>query len=214
MALKIAVVSQKGGVGKSTFSRALGAAYAGAEWTTLIADMDIHQTTSRVWHQRRLKADIKPVIDVQTFGSPAQALKLVDSYDVVIFDGGPQATRTTAEIAKAADLVVLPTGLAIDDLEPTTVLANTLADKDGVDPKRIVFALSRTTGSPAEQQAAREYLGYTRFECLAGTIPEKPALRQAQDSGLSIIEARFKGPRDAADEVIQAAILKLESITE
>ncbi|MFC6478449.1 hypothetical protein ACFQDN_20945 [Pseudomonas asuensis] len=94
------------------------------------------------------------------------------------------------------------------------MLANTLADKDGVDPKRIVFALSRTTGSPAEQQAAREYLGYTRFECLAGTIPEKPALRQAQDSGLSIIEARFKGPRDAADEVIQAAILKLESITE
>lgn len=210
--LRVAIQSQKGGVGKSTICRALASAYAKADWRVLIADMDIHQTTSRNWHQRRLQENIEPVIDVQTFGTTAQAMRLVDSYDAVFFDGGPQATRATADIAKASDLIILPSGLARDDLEPTVMLANSLADKEGIDPARIVFALCRTSGSPAEQQQVRDYFAYTRFETLAGSIPEKPSLRLAQDEGRSVIEARYRQPREQADELIQAAINKIESL--
>lgn len=209
---RVAVQSQKGGVGKSTICRALASAYAKADWRVLIADMDIHQTTSSNWYQRRLQGGIEPVIDVQTFGTANQAMRLVDAYDAVFFDGGPQATRTTADIAKVSDLIILPTGLALDDLEPTAVLANTLADKEGIDPARIVFALVKTSGSPAEQQQVRDYFAYTRFETLAGSIPEKPSLRQAHDEGRSVIEARYRQPREQADELIQAAINKLESL--
>ena len=49
----ISVVGQKGGPGKSTIARAIGTCYAAAEWQVKIADLDINQSTSFGWLQRR-----------------------------------------------------------------------------------------------------------------------------------------------------------------
>ncbi|MBA3922086.1 MAG: ParA family protein, partial [Nostocaceae cyanobacterium] len=53
MTLQIGVVSQKGGVGKSTIARLLAREYAAAGWDVKIADLDIAQATSTNWKQRR-----------------------------------------------------------------------------------------------------------------------------------------------------------------
>ena len=129
MGYKIGVVSQKGGVGKSTLARATASTYAAAGWNVKIADLDINQSTSFSWLQRRLKSGITPVVNVECFGTLAQALRVADAYDLMIFDGAPHATKATVEIAKVSDLVVLPTGLSLDDMEPCLLYTSDAADE-------------------------------------------------------------------------------------
>lgn len=213
MASIIAVVSQKGGPGKSTIARALATAFAAAGWQTEIADMDIDQGTATSWQQRRLRAGVEPTITVRQFGNPGQALSKAGACDMLIFDGAPMANKATAAMALAADLVVIPSGLALDDLEPTVALANALVDRDGVPVNRIVFALNQTGTSTLEVEEARTYLSKTRFDVLDGAIPKKPAFSRAHDAGLSLIETPFKGPRQQAAQVISAAVARFEQLT-
>lgn len=212
MGYKIAAVSQKGGVSKSTLSRALATTYAGAGWNVKIADLDINQSSSFTWLQRRLSRGITPEVAVETFGTVASALKVADAYDLMIFDGAPHATKATAEIARQADLVILPTSLSLDDLEPTVLLANSLTSKEGVPVERIAIALSKVGDSKSELSEARDYLSGTPYFVLDGQVPEKTSFRRAQDIGLSIVETHHKGPKAQADELIQNIINRFESI--
>src|ERR1022692_3385638 len=65
----ISIVSQKGGVSKSTLARLVAREYANAGWSVKIADLDIAQSTSFAWQGRRLQAGIEPIIPVERFGT-------------------------------------------------------------------------------------------------------------------------------------------------
>ncbi len=212
MGLIISVIGQKGGPGKSTIARAIGTCYAAADWDVKIADLDVNQSTSFTWLQRRLSNEITPTVAVEAFGNAGHALKQADNYDLFIVDGAPTASRATTEVSQVADLVVIPTGLALDDLEPSVVLANNLK-KEGIDARRICFVFNRASGSAVEYQEAQDYLGETPYHLIDGRIEDKPCYRQAMNEGRSIIEARFKQPRQKADKVIQNIINRLEELT-
>jgi chromosome partitioning protein len=212
MGYVIGVVSQKGGVGKSTIARAIATTYAKVDWSVKVADLDINQSSSFTWLQRRLTNEVSPVVAVETFGTVVQALKFANNYDLMVLDGAPTASKSTAEIAVNADLVVLPTSLSLDDLEPTVILANNLTGKHGVPVERIAIALSKVGDSRAELEDARQYLAGTPYHVLDSQIPEKTAFRRAQDAGLSVVESPYPGPRAQADALIQAIIDRLETV--
>lgn len=209
----IGCLSQKGGVLKSTISGATGVAFTINGWKTKLIDLDIKQATLSKWCLRRMSAGFTPDVPCQMFNSVASALRQAGEADLYVFDGAPHATVETVEIAKICNMLILPTGLSIDDLEPTVTLANTLADKHGIPIERMVFALTKAGSSTVEIAAARDYLNKTRFHTLDGAIQLKPAFSRALDAGLSIIETPFKGPRAQAMEVINAAIAKFSSLT-
>lgn len=202
----IGCISQKGGPGKSTIARALGTAFATAGWSVKIVDLDTKQATATEWQQRRLQAGLSPEVPVQMYGNVASAISRAGDADLLIFDGAPHASEETVRIAKACQLLVLPTGLSLDDLNPAVTLANTLADQHAIPIERMVFALCKTSGSAAELAAAREYLGKTRFVILDGSIRQLPAYSIAMDQGRSIIETPYRAPKERATEVIKAAI--------
>lgn len=208
----IGCISQKGGATKSTMARTLGVAFTLNGWKTKLIDLDTKQATITDWHQRRLDAGITPDVPCQMFGNVASAAKLGGEADLYIFDGTPHATTETVEIAKLCDMLILPTGLSIDDLKPTVTLANTLADKHGVPVEKMVFTLAKAGSSAAEIDDARAYLSKTRFHTLDGAIQIKPAFSRALDAGLSLIETPFKGPRDQATKVVNAAIEKFNEL--
>ncbi|MGQ7245494.1 ParA family protein [Salinicola sp. CPA57] len=209
----IGVVSQKGGPGKSTIARAIATSFAAHDWNVKIADMDTKQSSTVGWLKRRLDNGIKPDVAVESFGSVSRALKVADQYDLLVFDAAPHASEATVEIAQAADLVVIPTSLALDDLEPAVILAATLVQKHGIPLEKIAIALSKCGDSQAELRDVRAYLGETPYLILDGQIPEKTSLRQAQDIGQSITESQHAGPRAKADQVIQAIIDRFEKLT-
>lgn len=214
MGYVVGVVSQKGGVGKSTLARAIATTYAAADWNVKIADLDINQASSFSWLQRRLSREAQPTVAVETFGTVGQALKIADAYDLMVLDGAPHATQATVEIGKRADLVVLPTGLSLDDLEPTVLLANDLTANHGVPVERIAIGLVKTGDSSRELEEARAYLAATPYHVLDSQIPEKTAFRRAQDGGLSVVECPYRGPRQQADVLLQSLIDRFEEITQ
>lgn len=211
--LAIGCISQKGGAWKSTLARALATTYTAAGWDTKIIDLDTKQATATNWQQRRLLSGIEPAIPVQLYGTVATAIHRAGDADLYIFDGPANATQETVNIAKASNLLILPTGLTYDDLDPQVSLANTLADEHGVPVDRIVFALCKATKRDAATEAAREYLGKTRFATLAGSIQHQDCYADAMNKGRSVTETPFRGPRTKAMQVIQSAVDHFERLT-
>lgn len=213
MALKIGVISQKGGVGKSALARAIACEYAGNGWEVKIADMDAGQGTSHSWHRRRLANGIQPEISVEQFSRVDRALRVEDRFDLIVFDGSPRATATTKEIAEAADLTVLPTGVALDDLEPTILLAHDLKDT-GIGADRIAIALCRVGDSSAELEEAQRYISKSGYHLLSGSIPERTGYRRASDVGRSATETAYPTLNERAAKLVQSIVDRMHSMQE
>jgi chromosome partitioning protein len=204
----VGFVSQKGGVGKSTLARGLGREAAANGLSVKIADLDVQQGTSVNWYRRRLEAGVEPVFSVESFKTANQALKLADQFDYLIIDGPARASAATLEIAKAAALIVQPTGSSVDDLEPAVLTFHELV-RDGVPRERLAFALVRV-GTDAEEAEARSYIIKAGYHVLAGSVHERPAYRQASNAGLSITETRYTQLNNRADLLIQAIVDRID----
>jgi chromosome partitioning protein len=205
MALLVGLVSQKGGVGKSTLARLVAREYAAAGWNVKIADLDTAQGTSFSWQARRLQRAIEPAVAVERFGSVEAALRIAEHYDLMMLDGAPHSTTATLKIAQASAMVILPTGLALDDLEPAVLLGHELVGK-GIVKNKIAFALCRVGESESEIAEAREYIGQAGFVVVPGSIPEKTAYRRASDEGRALTETRFASLNARSDELAQSII--------
>jgi chromosome partitioning protein len=204
----IAFVSQKGGVGKSTLSRAFAREAAAGGLTVKIADLDTQQGTSADWNRIRLNARIEPALAVEAFATTAQALRVADRYDLLIIDGPARTSSGTLEIAKIADLVVQPTGASIDDLRPAVREFHALVQA-GIPAVKLVFALNRI-GTLVEESEARAYLAQAGYAVLDGCLLERPAYRKAQNVGHSITETSYHNLNVKADALIQAIIDRIE----
>ncbi len=206
MAIKVAVVSQKGGVGKSTIARLIGREFAHNGWLVKIADMDVQQGTSYHWYKRRAANQVVPEIRTETFTSVNIALTEADNFDLFIFDGAPHATAATRDMALASDLVILPTGLAVDDLHPQIGLAHELTHQHGLEPDKLAFVLWRVGDSEIEIRHAREYIETAGYSALAGDVPERTAYRRASDAGRTATETQYKTLNHRADITAQSII--------
>jgi chromosome partitioning protein len=211
MAMIVGIVSQKGGVGKSTVARLIARELAAQDWQVKIADLDISQATSFHWRSRRLQRNLEPDISVEQYGRVDQALKVAEQYDLLILDGAPHATQATLQVAKASHLVILPTGLAIDDLQPGVQLAHELVTH--VTRQQLVFALCRVGISQVEIAEARQYLREAGYTVLTGELPEKAAYRRASDEGRAATETHFASLNRRAEVLAQGVVNMLASLT-
>ena len=202
MAILIGCVSQKGGVGKSTIARLIGREFAAADYQVLIADTDNKQTTSTDWVAARNDAGHKPIVDAM----PSIDLSRVpaSNYDLIIYDGQPASSKMTLEIARLSSLMVIPTGCALDDLKPSVLLAHELVTA-GIPRERFAFVLNRV-GTDLETAEAVEYLRLAGYRVIAGSLPEQPGYRMAQNNGLALTETRFESLNVRAAEVAQGII--------
>jgi chromosome partitioning protein len=201
MALVIGVISQKGGVGKSTLSRAIATEYARNAWTVKIADFDLSQGTVTAWNSERMANGIDPTVSVEQFSSVRSLEKQFDNYDLIVIDGAPASNRQTLEIAEFSNILVLPTKTTLDDLRPQIKLAHELR-KNGISLKKIGFVLSMVGRSTGEIDGAVEYIEEAGYKCF-GIILQKDSIGQAHDSGRAANETPFKSVNDTVDKVIQ-----------
>jgi len=136
----IALISQKGGSGKTTLAVNLAVQAHRAGLKTTIVDIDSQQTATK-WHDRRSGAP-PPVISAQAERLPV-TMKSLSGLDLVVIDTAGKADREALIAARAADLILIPTRPAIEDIEaiPRTLDIVKIATK----PVYAVFnaALSR-----------------------------------------------------------------------
>jgi len=204
----IACISQKGGVGKSTLSRAIACEAWKSGLSVKLADLDTQQGTCADWHRQRLDNGYKSIGSVEVFSSVSDAIASAQNFDLLVLDGTPRASKGTLETALHADLVILPTCASRDDLVPAVKLAYALENKK-VPKRKIVFALVRVS-TKAEIEDARDYISQSGFFVLDGYLLEKPAYRLAQNSGLSVTETKYKTLNDKANRLLESIIEHLQ----
>lgn len=203
----IAFVSQKGGVGKSALARSLAVEAVRAGISVKIADLDTQQKTSVDWNCRRLAAGIEPVVEVQAFATAAQAIRAAQSFDLLIIDGPARTSQATAEIAKASDLVVQPTGGTLDDMLPGVREFHALV-KAGVPATRLAFALTKVPSEVIEREA-REYLETSGYSVLSGSLIFKATYGKALDVGRAVTETSHVNLNDQALTLINALVARI-----
>ena len=176
-----------------------------AGWTAKIADLDPAQGTSTKWKARRDSAEIQPDVAVEKFRTVDRALKEAGRYDLLILDGPAHAEQGGRIMAKASDLVVMPTGYSLDDMEPQIEAAYEL-EEAGIEPANILFVFCRAKGSEAEDRAARAYLHKARMSVLGPVFPELASIRQGHAEGRAASEVQFARVQEKVIEVAQAIV--------
>ena len=111
----IALIAQKGGVGKTTLAIHLATAFAAAGKATLLLDLD-PQSSAAEWKDHR-QAEAPAVLSIQ----PARLAKVLEEAraidtEIVILDTAPHSESTALDAARLADLVLIPCQPTIMDL--------------------------------------------------------------------------------------------------
>ncbi len=199
----ISLISQKGGVGKSALARLIAVAFAKAGWHVKIGDLDTGQGSTAKWKSRRDMNGIEPEIPVEKYATVERAIKDAENFDLMILDGPAFAERRGLTMAKASDLIILPTGYSLDDMEPQIETAYELEDK-GIDSDKIVFVFCRAEGSDSEDAAARSYMKKARVTVLDPIFPERASIRQAHNTGRAASEVAHPSIKEKVIPLAQA----------
>ena len=114
--LKIAILSQKGGAGKTTLALNLAIAAEQSGKAAAVIDLDPQASATNIGDMR--EAETPPVMSVQAARLP-QMLKAAGEggADVVIIDTAPHSESDALTAAKLADLIVMPCRPTILDLQ-------------------------------------------------------------------------------------------------
>ena len=115
----IALIAQKGGVGKTTIAIHLATAFAAEGRATLILDLD-PQASATEWKDHRA-AEFPAVLSIQPsrLGKVMEEAKAIGT-EILILDTAPHSESTSLEAARAADLVLVPCQPTIMDLRAMT----------------------------------------------------------------------------------------------
>lgn len=192
----ISFISQKGGVGKSALSRLISVEFARQGWTVKVADLDTGQGSTANWKGRRDMNGITPEIPVEKYATVDRAIRDAENFDLMVLDGPAFAERGGLTMAKKSDLVILPTGYGLDDMQPQVETAQDLEVK-GINLEKVVFIFCRANGSPSEDEAARGYLKRAGMPVLENVMPERASIRQAHNNGKAASEVSAKTVRDS-----------------
>jgi chromosome partitioning protein len=193
----VAIISQKGGAGKTTLALHLAAAAQDSGKVSLIVDTDPQATASQ-WASWR-KDEPPEVIDSpppRLAAKIGQALR--QGAHFIVVDTPPHADSAARAAVEAADLVLIPCRPSAFDLAAiqTTVKLVQLLRK----PAFVVF----TAGSPNAPRVYEEASELvTTFEIAACPvrIPDRAVYRHASAEGRTVMEIEPDGK--AADEIRQ-----------
>jgi chromosome partitioning protein len=190
-----ALVTQKGGSGKSTIASSLAIAAHEAGERVFVIDMD-PQASLVKWFKVRGNKDV--AVESVMPAKLAPALKALEKAGVtcVIIDT-PGTESSAAEAAmKAADLCIIPARPNAFDLWASEATRKTLRSLK----REYVFLLNQC---PPAQQSARVEEGAKALEAMGGLITPMIASRvdyqEAARQGLGVTELHSSGP--AADEM-------------
>lgn len=184
----LAILSRKGGTGKTTLAVNLAVAAERAGHRVAIIDLD-SQASASEWSDWR-DAETPAVISVHSARLPQVLHKLQqDSITFAILDTPPKIEDIAGDAAKAADLAVIPCKLGAFDLKAIekTILVGNMAKC----PMRIVFnaVRARTSMLHPAKRAVQVY----EVDVAPCVIGDRVVFSHSVMEGLSVMEYDAKG---------------------
>ncbi|WP_312283711.1 AAA family ATPase [Candidatus Igneacidithiobacillus taiwanensis] len=189
---KIAVLSQKGGAGKTTLAIHLAVAASGSGERVVLIDTDPQQSAS-VWGRSRSKPDpVVATVAAPDLGRVFEAAKS-EGMTLALIDTAPHAAPSASQIAGSADLALLPVRPSVLDVAAAAAMVRIIqAAKVPAS-----FVLSACPPRAYEIQEAREALAVYGFPVAPVEIIERRSYARAIAAGAGVTE--YEDPRAAAE---------------
>lgn len=195
--LTIAVISQKGGTGKTTVALNLAVAGMLSGRSAVVVDLD-PQASATAWHDQRERDE--PLVEPAQASRLRQVLATVRDHggELALIDTAPHSEASALSAARAADMVLIPCRPQIFDLRAMEASAD-LAALAGIRAMAVLNAVPPRGSRAAEaEEAIREY----GLDVAPARIGQRVAFGDAATLGLTAAEHEPAGKAAAEIEAL------------
>ena len=210
----IGVLSQKGGVGKSTISINLAAALTKRGGRVLLVDAD-PQGSAMAWSSAR---EAEPMFSVVGMAKPTlhkDLPEIAKDYDHVIIDGAPRVNDLGRAAIIASDLVVIPVQPSPYDVWAAAETVQLVREAQQFKASlKAVFVINRKIANTAiGRDVAGALAQFADVPVLATSLTQRVVYAESAGAGLAVAEVAPGGEaaREVdrlADEIIETGAAK------
>jgi len=203
----VALIAQKGGVGKTTLATCLAVKATESGKRVLVIDLD-PQATASFWADIRNKPDEPAVMSIQPVRLPAVIKAAEDAgTDLVIIDGAAVSKEVTYAAAEVADLTLIPFKAAVFDINSVAQTVKTV-QQIGTNFALVLTFVPPQGKETGEAKGIAEQLGSNFCPVLIG---HRKAYFRAQGEGKAVQE--FEPAGKAAEEIAALYKYVLQSLS-
>ena len=207
----IGVLSQKGGVGKTTLTLNLAAHFAGSGARVLVVDAD-PQGSALAWSSARERPPLFPVIGMAKPTLHRDLPDVASDYDMVLIDGAPRVNDLGRAAILASDLVLIPVQPSPFDVWAADDTVRLVQEAQQFrENLRAAFAVNRKIVNTAIGRDVARAFDDAPFPVLPAAVSQRVVFAECAGQGLTVEEVAPTG--DAAREIaaLGAAITTTET---
>lgn len=202
----IALLNQKGGVGKTTLAVHIAEALTRIGKSVLLVDAD-PQGSALDWSENRPENPSFPVIGLPKSNLHKELPALAKNYDAVLIDGPPRVNEIARAAIMASDIVLIPVQPSPYDVwaakEIVDLLQEASAFKESI---KSAFVINRKIVNTAIGRDVGEALAGYALPVLNTAIGQRVAFAESAARGLTVMDTE---PNGVATKEIESLIREL-----
>lgn len=203
----LALLNQKGGVGKTTLATNIAAVLAQDGQKVLLIDAD-QQGSALDWSAARVGEALFPVVGLPKDTLHRQIAALASPYDWTIIDGPPRVYNVAKSAIAASDLVVIPVQPSPYDVWAAKEIVDLIAEVQVIKASlKAVFAVNRKIVGTAIGRDVVEALAGYPLPVLKAFVCQRVGFAETAAAGQTILETEPKG---TAAQEIRALVSELK----
>jgi chromosome partitioning protein len=207
--MRIGVLNQKGGVGKTTLSVNIAASLARGGARVLLIDAD-PQGSALDWAAARQEPALFTVVGFPRPQIHKEIDQLGHGYDHIVIDGPPRVTELVRSAIMASDVVLIPVQPSPYDVwaaeEVVKLVREAVIFKEKL---KTAFVINRKIVNTAIGRDVGDALAQYELPVFAATVSQRVLFAEAASQGKAVFELE---PSSSAAREIEAVVAELKEI--
>jgi chromosome partitioning protein len=184
----IGVLSQKGGVGKTTIAVNAAATLATRGRRVLLVDAD-PQGSSLAWSSARDRDPLFPVVGMAKPSLHRDLPEIAKDYDVVVIDGAPRVNELGRSAILASDTILIPVQPSPYDVWAAAVTVQLIREAQQFrESLTAAFVINRKIVNTAIGRDVASALDHFGTPVLPGHLCQRVVYAESASQGLSVVE--------------------------
>jgi chromosome partitioning protein len=202
----LALLNQKGGVGKTTLSVHIAAALALQGMNVLLVDAD-PQGSSLDWSVARQTPSLFPVIGLPKNNLHKEIPAHVSKYDHIIIDGPPRVNELARAAIMASDMILIPVQPSPYDVWAAQEIVDLVREASVFKEKQICrFAINRKIVNTAIGRDVVSALSNYNIPVLKSSVSQRVSFAESANQGSTVME---QDPQGSASQEIYALVSEI-----